>query len=73
MTFRSGLEEKVADLLVSLGVDYEYEETSYPYTIQHQYTPDFVLPDNGVILEVKGYWDHHLGVRLDKSSRTIPT
>ena len=57
MTFRSGLEEKVADLLVSLGVDYEYEETSYPYTIQHQYTPDFVLPDSGVILEVKGYWD----------------
>ena len=40
MTFRSGLEEKVADLLVELGVDYEYEETSYPYTIQHQYTPD---------------------------------
>ena len=57
MTFRSGLEEKVADLLVTLGVDYEYEETSYPYTIQHQYTPDFVLPHNGVILEVKGYWD----------------
>ena len=52
MTFRSGLEEKVAALLVSLGVDYEYEETSYPYTIQHQYTPDFVLPDSGVILEV---------------------
>ena len=57
MAFRSGLEEKVADLLVTLGVDYEYEETSYPYTIQHQYTPDFVLPSNGVILEVKGYWD----------------
>ena len=57
MTFRSGLEEKVADLLVSLGVDYEYEETSYPYTIQHSYTPDFVLPNKGVILEVKGYWD----------------
>ena len=57
MAFRSGLEEKVADLLVTLGVDYEYEETSYPYPIQHQYTPDFVLPNNGVILEVKGYWD----------------
>ena len=54
MAFRSGLEEKVADLLVELGVDYEYEETSYPYTIQHSYTPDFVLPNNGVILEVKG-------------------
>ena len=57
MAFRSGLEEKVADLLVTLGVDYEYEEASYPYTIQHSYTPDFVLPNNGVILEVKGYWD----------------
>ena len=54
MAFRSGLEEKVADLLVTLGVDYEYEEASYPYTIQHSYTPDFVLPNNGVILEVKG-------------------
>ena len=56
MAFRSGLEEKVADLLVSLGVDYEYEEASYPYTIQHSYTPDFVLP-NGVWIECKGYWD----------------
>ena len=57
MGFRSGLEEKVADLLVQLDVDYEYEETSYPYVIEHSYTPDFVLPNNGVILEVKGYWD----------------
>ena len=54
--FRSGLEEKVADLLVELGVSYDYECVSYPYTIQHLYTPDFVL-DNGVILEIKGYWD----------------
>ena len=53
--FKSGLEEKVSDLLCELGVDYEYESTSFPYTIQHLYTPDFVLP-NGVILETKGYW-----------------
>ena len=56
MAFRSGLEEKVADLLVELGISYDYESVSYPYTIEHQYTPDFVL-DNGVILEIKGYWD----------------
>ena len=31
--FRSGLEEKVADLLVQLDVDYEYEETSLPFTL----------------------------------------
>ena len=56
MAFRSGLEERVADLLVELGVSYEYETTKLAYVIQHIYTPDFILP-NGVILECKGYWD----------------
>ena len=56
MAFRSGLEEKVADLLVELGVKYEYETTKVAYVIQHTYTPDFILP-NGVVLECKGYWD----------------
>ena len=54
--FRSGLEEKVAGLLEGLGVSYEYESTKVPYTIQHTYLPDFVLP-NYVHLETKGYWD----------------
>lgn len=56
MAFRSGLEERVADLLVELGVSYEYESTKVPYQILHNYTPDFCLP-NGVWLECKGYWD----------------
>jgi predicted nuclease of restriction endonuclease-like RecB superfamily len=56
MAFRSKLEEKVADLLVELGVKYEYETTKVPYVIEHVYTPDFILP-NGVVLECKGYWD----------------
>ena len=56
MAFRSGLEERVADLLCELGVTYEYESTKVPYVIQHSYTPDFLLP-NGVFLECKGYWD----------------
>ena len=54
--FRSKLEEKVASLLEGLGVSYEYESTKVPYVIQHNYTPDFVLP-NYVYLETKGYWD----------------
>ena len=54
--FRSGLEEKVANLLTGLGVSYEYESKRIPYVIQHHYTPDFVLP-NHVVLECKGYWD----------------
>lgn len=56
MAFRSGLEERVADLLVELGIDYEYESTKIPYQIAYTYTPDFLLP-NGVFLECKGYWD----------------
>ena len=56
MAFRSGLEEKVADLLVELGIKYEYEPTKIPYQIQYNYTPDFLLP-NGIYLETKGYWD----------------
>ena len=54
--YRSGLEEKVADLLSGLGISYEYESKKIPYVIQHHYTPDFILP-NHVILECKGYWD----------------
>ena len=53
--FKSKLEEKVADLLTGLGVSYEYESTKIPYTIQHNYNPDFLLP-NYTYLETKGYW-----------------
>jgi hypothetical protein len=56
MAFRSGLEEKVSDLLVELGIDYEYETEKIPYVIEHNYTPDFKLP-NGIYLECKGYWE----------------
>ena len=54
--FRSKLEENVASLLEGLGVSYEYESEKLSYTIEHTYTPDFVLP-NYVYLETKGYWD----------------
>ena len=42
--------------MVNLGVKYEYESTKVPYSIMHNYTPDFLLP-NGIYLECKGYWD----------------
>ena len=54
--FRSKLEERVADLLSELGVSYKYESEKLSYTIEHNYTPDFVLP-NYTYLETKGYWD----------------
>ena len=54
--YRSKLEERVAALLDGLGISYEYESTKFPYTIQHTYCPDFILP-NYVHLETKGHWD----------------
>ena len=56
MGFRSGLEEKVADLMVELGVKYAYESEKVSYIIHHSYIPDFLLP-NGIYLECKGYWE----------------
>ena len=53
--FRSNLEKSVADLLEQLGVSYLYESEKLSYTISHNYTPDFVLP-NYKYLEAKGYW-----------------
>ena len=54
--YRSKLEDKVAELLANLDINFTYETTKIPYTIPHNYCPDFILP-NGVILECKGYWD----------------
>ena len=54
--YRSKLEEQVAELFDTLGVIYEYESVKVPYVIQHNYCPDFVLP-NHVHIEAKGYWD----------------
>ena len=53
--FRSKLEENIANLLEGLGVSFQYESEKLGYTIEHTYTPDFVLP-NYTYLEAKGYW-----------------
>ena len=56
ISFRSGLEEHVADQLDQLGVSFEYETLVIKFTRpekMHRYTPDFILP-NGIIIETKG-------------------
>ena len=59
VTYRSGLEDKVAAQLRNADIDAKYEEYQIPYEIpatSHHYTPDFVLP-NGIIVETKGVFD----------------
>ncbi len=54
--FRSGLEDKIADNLVALGVPFEYEKLVIGYTQPEKkrtYTPDFLLLSNGIIIESK--------------------
>lgn len=43
----------MAGLLTEAGATYEYETLRIPWTDNHFYKPDFILP-NGVLIEVKG-------------------
>lgn len=61
VSYRSGLEDRIAKQLESAGVEVVYEDKAsvIPYTTPetpHKYTPDFVLP-NGIIVESKGIFD----------------
>jgi len=53
--YRSGLEEKTAIHLNSIGVPFKYEERKIKWLDSkvRTYTPDFELP-NGIIIETKG-------------------
>jgi hypothetical protein len=68
MAFRSGLEEKVADLLVNLGVKYEYESTKVPYILQCNYTPRLSFAE-WRLLRDKGSVDRG-GPKEDESSES---
>ena len=76
--YRSGLEERIAEQLDKLGVEYKYEEVKLKYikpASEHIYTPDFVLP-NGIIVETKGRFlaldrQKHLLVRKNNPTLDI--
>ena len=55
--YRSGLEDKVATQLKESGISFEYEKEKVKYIVpqsSHTYTPDFVFPNSGLIVETKG-------------------
>lgn len=58
-TYRSGLEEKVADQLRAGGFAFTYEDEVIRFSVpesDHRYTPDFILGNN-IIVETKGIFD----------------
>jgi hypothetical protein len=57
--YRSKLEKRIADDLLSRKVNFTYERDVIKWTkpeTYHRYTPDFVLP-NGIIIEAKGLFE----------------
>lgn len=49
--FRSKFEKTIAKLS---DKKIKYESVKIPYVLEHNYTPDFTLP-NGILIEAKGY------------------
>ena len=54
--YRSGLEEDISIELIEKGVQFTYEKLKISWldSKTRTYTPDFVLLDNGIIIESKG-------------------
>jgi hypothetical protein len=54
--FRSGLEENEAQALGDRGIPFRFECFKIPYRIERdaKYTPDFLLLNQGIVLETKG-------------------
>lgn len=54
---RSGLEGQLKETLTMHGVSFLYEALTLPYIqpeVLRKYTPDFILIDNGIVVESKG-------------------
>lgn len=70
--FRSTWEFKVANFLTNNNIEWFYESKIFEMVIDGKettYTPDFYLPQNNTIIEVKGYWredaikKHHIFIK----------
>jgi hypothetical protein len=60
---RSTWEANIARILNVKGIEWKYEKERYEVDLDKEqrahYLPDFVLPNEKVIIEVKGFWDSY--------------
>lgn len=73
--FRSKSEAKVAKCLYENNIEYEYESRLIKYIkksdgLEHNYRPDFYLPDYDLFLEVKYRIDYSNEEVMDKINKT---
>ena len=76
--FRSKSEEKIYNYLLNKKIPHEYEKCKieYQWLEDKKYIPDFILKENGIILEVKGRFvredrKKHLFIRKQKPELDI--
>lgn len=55
--FKSRFEQQTALLLSRLGVQFDYELMTVPYTLEHEYVPDFPVSNGLFFIETKGLFD----------------
>lgn len=67
--FRSRLEANVAQFLLDIGLEYEYEAKSFLVDGEH-YCPDFYIPCMQQFIEVRGYESEASERTLDFFSRS---
>tara|TARA_R100000322_G_C5303069_1_gene155712 strand:+ start:75 stop:485 length:411 start_codon:yes stop_codon:yes gene_type:complete len=76
--FRSKSEEKIYNTLIEKNIPCEYEKgkIEYEWLEYKKYIPDFILKNNGIMLEVKGRFvredrKKHLFIRKQKPELDI--
>lgn len=69
---RSNFESVIVKDLQKRKVKFKYEPFSLPYTVVRKYTPDIILLDNGIIVEMKGRFVSSDRAKMIKIKQTYP-
>jgi hypothetical protein len=69
---RSGIEKQILNELDEKGIKYKYESLKFTYVTTHTYTPDVIL-DNGIVIEIKGYFTADDRKKLLKVKELYPS
>lgn len=69
--FKSQFERDVFNTIERNGLTAKYENLKIPYKTVHNYIPDLELP-NGIIIELKGYFDTRAQVKMKAVKRCNP-
>lgn len=67
--YRSALEDKIVPGALAKGA--AYEPITLPYTAEHRYKPDLVLP-NGIVIEIKGWFTPEDRAKTLRVMKTYP-